>query len=99
MTNVVPSAKMPITAVANRMPEMFDQVRNRGLAAQKNRISTIRVPKASPCWSQTFHAGGELEAGADGAFSSAATTAPVPLSLMLRLLLPQDRKSTRLNSS
>ena len=51
ITNVVPTARMPMTAVDSRIELMFETVRNRGLAMKKMSISAMSVPKASICWS------------------------------------------------
>ena len=51
MTNVVPRARMPITAVESRMPEMLLQVKKLFPKIEKNATSTTSVPKASDCCS------------------------------------------------
>ena len=51
ITNVVPTARMPMTAVDSRIELRFEIVRNRGLAMKKMRIRAMSVPKASICWS------------------------------------------------
>jgi len=50
MTNVVPRARMPMTAVDSSTVAMLLKVKKFGLATEKKMTRTIRVPNASDCW-------------------------------------------------
>jgi hypothetical protein len=54
MTKVVPRARIPITEVARRMPEMLLQVKKLFPKIEKKITRMIRVPNASDCWSCLF---------------------------------------------
>jgi hypothetical protein len=54
ITNVVPSATVPITTVLNRMLVTLEVVAKLSLENAKNAKMTIRLAKASSCWSRSL---------------------------------------------
>ncbi len=49
ITNVTPRARIPLTAVASKIPIMFSTVRKNGEASEKPMMRRIRAPKANNC--------------------------------------------------
>ena len=50
ITNVTPSARMPLTEVASRIPTMLSNVRKFGDRSENTMISTTSAPNASRRW-------------------------------------------------
>ncbi len=84
MINVTPSAKMPFTAVARKIPLMFSHVKKTGEASEKNAKIKISAPKASSFCAAPERMIDRFSATGTSTLSAVAMVMPPPYDLSRR---------------